>query len=78
MITEDSRGVLRSRKIYTCSHCGKLFKTKWNKMTHERIHTGAKPFTCELCGKAFNVKSNLKAHMVTHYKNLGESFQDYS
>ena len=82
MLKEDSQGVVCSRKMYSCIYCGKEFKSKWNKITHEGIHKEAKPFSCELCGKAFSLKGNLKAHMIKHYKDMDEmfqaQFQDYS
>ncbi|XP_044154405.1 oocyte zinc finger protein XlCOF6-like [Bufo gargarizans] len=52
-------------KIFTCSECGKNFKTKCSLCRHKRIHKNERPFLCSECGKCFIQKS----HLVQHQKN---------
>ena len=45
---------------------------------HNVIHTGEKPNKCDLCDKQFAQTRSLMNHLMTHSKDMGESFQDYS
>ncbi|XP_069837976.1 uncharacterized protein [Dendropsophus ebraccatus] len=56
----------RGRKAFTCSECGKHFKTIINFSAHLRIHRNEKPFSCSECGKCFNHKSDLVRHQRIH------------
>lgn len=54
------------RTGYPCKYCGKRFKRPYEKVKHERIHTGEKPYACDQCGKRFRVSSCLAIHRRTH------------
>lgn len=51
---------------YPCSYCGKRFKRPYEKVKHERVHSGERPYSCEVCGKRFRVSSCLAVHRRTH------------
>ncbi|XP_062556104.1 gastrula zinc finger protein XlCGF8.2DB [Armigeres subalbatus] len=51
---------------YPCTYCGKRFKRPYEKVKHERIHTGEKPYACDTCGKRFRVSNCLAIHKRTH------------
>ncbi|KAM9410470.1 uncharacterized protein KZ484_002514 [Pholidichthys leucotaenia] len=54
------------KKSYTCTKCGKSFKSKSDLSRHERIHTGGKPFTCFVCEQSFGRKDTLAEHQRIH------------
>ena len=63
----ESKKVQKEKQVpYICTFCFKRFQTKYEKVVHERIHTGEKPFKCKFCTKAFTQKSGAKMHEKTH------------
>ena len=48
------------KQPFSCTWCGKVFISKSQLQTHERIHTGEKPFNCSKCDKKFSWSEHLK------------------
>ncbi|CAI9561290.1 unnamed protein product [Staurois parvus] len=55
-----------TRKIFSCTECGKRFHFKSHLTRHKRSHTGEKPYSCPECGKCFSQLSSLYRHQRSH------------
>ncbi|KAG2464809.1 zinc finger protein 827-like [Polypterus senegalus] len=63
-------------KMYHCSECGLIIKTKSSFKRHMGRHTGLKGHFCSLCPFRCSRKDNLKKHMKLHeHQNREETFQ---
>uniref|UniRef100_A0A8C4SZE7 Zinc finger protein 827-like n=1 Tax=Erpetoichthys calabaricus TaxID=27687 RepID=A0A8C4SZE7_ERPCA len=63
-------------KMYHCSECGLIIKTKSSFKRHMGRHTGLKGHICSLCPFRCSRKDNLKKHMKLHeHQNREETFQ---
>ncbi|XP_056388372.1 uncharacterized protein LOC130283193 [Hyla sarda] len=56
----------REDKLFTCSECGRHYKTFSNLSMHMRMHRNERPFACLECGKRFTKKSVLVDHHKVH------------
>ncbi|XP_028313442.1 zinc finger protein 529-like [Gouania willdenowi] len=81
----DKPKICTDAKSLKCQTCNKVFTSKFNLMTHMRIHTGEKPYVCKTCGKCLRTHSGLSIHMRTHTgetpytcTTCGKSFKDVS
>ncbi|KAH9511997.1 PR domain zinc finger protein 13 [Dermatophagoides farinae] len=62
----NNNNVNLSRRLHTCSYCGKVYTRKYGLKIHIRTHTGVKPLSCRYCGRSFSDPSNLNKHMRLH------------
>ncbi|XP_073467360.1 uncharacterized protein [Aquarana catesbeiana] len=58
--------VLPTDKRFSCTECGKCFRSKSGLKEHIRTHTGEKLHPCLECGKCFSKKCNLYRHQRYH------------
>ncbi|CAL8141585.1 unnamed protein product [Orchesella dallaii] len=56
--------------IFSCEHCGDIFKNKQRLQTHQRIHEGDRKFKCQLCNASFDKKQQFTLHMKRHEERM--------
>nr|NP_001071854.1 zinc finger protein [Ciona intestinalis]BAE06766.1 zinc finger protein [Ciona intestinalis] len=52
--------------LLSCSHCGKLFKRKYDLVVHDRRMHSNKPFRCPVCPKEYALNRELQIHLRIH------------
>ncbi|XP_073704087.1 zinc finger protein 576, tandem duplicate 1 [Garra rufa] len=69
-LTRHKKQTHFSKHGYTCSECGKPFKTFTLLRYHQRVHTAEKPFVCihKHCGRKFSASKSLQHHLEKHQK----------
>lgn len=55
-----------------CKYCPRAFKSHWQLVTHNRLHTGERPYACETCGERFIRKDYVKRHYPKCSKRHGK------
>lgn len=58
----------REGRGFKCEDCNKIFSSKGNLKTHEKLHDDERPFKCDFqgCGKAFRSNESLRRHRLSH------------
>ena len=51
---------------FSCSICGKKYKSEVDVKVHEKRHTAEKKHVCNYCGKAFLNEKYLRSHVNIH------------
>ncbi|XP_043116166.1 uncharacterized protein LOC122359969 [Puntigrus tetrazona] len=76
-LTSHKKKIHFSKHGYTCSECGKPFKTFTLLRYHQRVHTAEKPFVCmhKQCGKKFSASKSLQHHLEKHQKEDNQDGQ---
>ena len=60
---------IKSKKLFTCKVCKKIFNRPSLLHRHSFCHTGENPILCSICGKYYASKYHLYIHMKTHANN---------
>ncbi|KAJ0059324.1 hypothetical protein NL108_015500 [Boleophthalmus pectinirostris] len=47
---------------FRCNQCGKTFTGKARLITHQSVHTGARPYNCHRCGRRFTRRDSVGRH----------------
>ncbi|KAL1259481.1 hypothetical protein QQF64_010058 [Cirrhinus molitorella] len=76
-LTSHKKQTHFSKHGYTCSECGKPFKTFTLLRYHQRVHTAEKPFVCihKHCGRKFSASKSLQHHLEKHQKEDSQGDQ---
>ncbi|XP_016119651.1 uncharacterized protein, partial [Sinocyclocheilus grahami] len=76
-LTSHKKKIHFSKHGYTCSECGKPFKTFTLLRYHQRVHTEEKPFVCmhKQCGRKFSASKSLQHHLEKHQKEDNQDNQ---
>ncbi|XP_002062745.2 zinc finger protein 135 [Drosophila willistoni] len=65
-VPSNGKKIRSDKPGYPCQYCERVFLRPYEKVKHERVHTGEKPYACEVCGKTFRVTYSLTLHLRTH------------
>ncbi|XP_075195136.1 uncharacterized protein LOC142295907 [Anomaloglossus baeobatrachus] len=61
-----SQEIVTDEQTFSCSECGKCFKSEIQLKRHKETHTEKKPYSCPECGKCFDTKTLLQTHLRIH------------
>lgn len=64
--SNESKPVVKERKIYQCPLCPKMFGNPTSYKCHKDTHIIGKSHVCPTCGKSFKTELYLKSHNRVH------------
>ncbi|CAL8141777.1 unnamed protein product [Orchesella dallaii] len=65
----SERSRQRSTRSILCKYCQRSFPTQHQVMSHERVHTGARPYSCYICKVTFAHGGNMIKHIKNKHPN---------
>merc|ERR1712062_225803 len=60
----------RTRSVFPCKYCGKIFDRIGHLQNHEKTHTGELPYECEHCDRKFAMLCNKRRHVDEMHNNV--------
>merc|ERR1712062_915698 len=60
----------RTKSVFPCKYCGKIFDRIGHLQNHEKTHTGELPYECEQCDRKFAMLCNKRRHVDEMHNNV--------
>merc|ERR1712062_735696 len=60
----------RTKSVFPCKYCGKIFDRIGHVQNHEKTHTGELPYECEHCDRKFAMLCNMRRHVDEMHNNV--------